>query len=1006
MPDAPRHDEKLPLPPPPTAQPPPLSSSIHLGNGYHADDDIRSSTIKVEQTSSLSPSSSSMRMAPPSAPSSVPPRPPSPAQQDAVKVESSGVDSLAPSSSSSSSSRSPSASSSSADASSSSSSPKKHSINGGSTSRVPTEHKLTQVATSLPPKSRKKKSASSTAILDAPPQIIDHLPEANDEALSTFTRLADNWYANKHIGRSKGHEWGLVCECNYRPGRDDISRACTDEGGCINRLTQVECVAEDCRCGQDCQNQRFQRKQYADVDVVKTEKKGFGLRAKAFIPADTFVYEYIGEVVEEHDFRKRMQRYHDERVPHFYFMMLQRDEYLDATKKGGIARFINHSCNPNCFVAKWHVGKHMRMGIFSQRDIVKGEELTFNYNVDRYGNEAQPCYCGEPNCVGQLGGKTQTDIGGMSNLYIEALGIVDEVEHLQARGSRKQKSRTLDEDFNPTLRPMEEDEVSTVATAIRQAASSNRSVLSKLLARIDMTDDVAVQKRFVRLHGFVLMSGVLTEWRDDREIVLLCIRILAKWPLIARNKVVDTGVEGLVQEFKKSEDAEIQELAGQLYDAWQQLSLEFRIARKEEGDDNGAAGVEDEEMTAADGLRSRRRRDDEDEASQAIQDRMDYALDHAQAPNDVSAALEKAVPRPLGTAPSTPIGVPRFGRPPPGRPLAPGWGARLPPRSSLGNGVTPGTPQTPADEAGPSTPASQSQPTMSIEEIIRRANEAQEAERKRVEEEAAREAEERRKEAERAPLIGSSKSKGKHRERDKDRASRKRHRSSKSGATSETGTTTNGSSSSHPHPSGDEQDEQHKRHKSDDRDSPHKSSGSASSRSLDKRLHILISEIVIRHLSKEKARFNLTLDRDSFKRHAKDMTDMVCEKEKKSAREKGEAIEVAEKLGPDKEAKVKTFVRGYVEKLVRRREEKERAAASGGTASTPSESTKTTAPIAGAHSSSTTGTPSSSSTATSRTTAVTSVGGAADEQTSSKGLPPPGPPPGPPPPRPGSIPES
>lgn len=276
-------------------------------------------------------------------------------------------------------------------------------------------YELTPVTTALP--SRRKKKAA--AALSHPPQLINDLPRADDEALSTFVRLDENWYANRHIGRGKGHEQGLVCECNYRPGRDDLSKACTDEAGCINRLTQVECLSKDCRCADHCQNQRFQKRQYADVEIVKTDKKGYGLRAAESIPAESFVYEYIGEVVDPEDFHKRMRRYHDERIPHFYFMMLQKDEYLDATKKGGIARFINHSCNPNCYVAKWQVGKHMRMGIFAQRDVQQGEELTFNYNVDRYGNEAQPCYCGEPNCVGQLGGKTQTDIGGMSNLYIE-----------------------------------------------------------------------------------------------------------------------------------------------------------------------------------------------------------------------------------------------------------------------------------------------------------------------------------------------------------------------------------------------------------------------------------------------------------------------------------------------------------------------------------------------------------------------------------------------------------
>ena len=36
-------------------------------------------------------------------------------------------------------------------------------------------------------------------------------------------------------------------------------------------------------------------------------------------------------------------------------------------------------------MAKWTVGKHVRMGIFANRNIKKDEELTFNYNVDRYG---------------------------------------------------------------------------------------------------------------------------------------------------------------------------------------------------------------------------------------------------------------------------------------------------------------------------------------------------------------------------------------------------------------------------------------------------------------------------------------------------------------------------------------------------------------------------------------------------------------------------------------------
>lgn len=145
---------------------------------------------------------------------------------------------------------------------------------------------------------------------------------------------------------------------------------------------------------------RFQRREYASISIVKTEMKGYGLRAEEDIRKDTFIYEYVGDVVGDASFKKRMREYAEQGIEHFYFMMLQKDEvrrcispvlsltriqFIDATKHGAIARFVNHSCNPNCYVAKWTIGKYVRMGIFAKRNILKNEELTFNYNVDRYG---------------------------------------------------------------------------------------------------------------------------------------------------------------------------------------------------------------------------------------------------------------------------------------------------------------------------------------------------------------------------------------------------------------------------------------------------------------------------------------------------------------------------------------------------------------------------------------------------------------------------------------------
>lgn len=63
--------------------------------------------------------------------------------------------------------------------------------------------------------------------------------------------------------------------------------------------------------------------------------------------------EYIGEVLNPGQFRSRVKQYaKDPSHKHHYFMALRGDQIIDATKKGNISRFINHSCSPNCETQK------------------------------------------------------------------------------------------------------------------------------------------------------------------------------------------------------------------------------------------------------------------------------------------------------------------------------------------------------------------------------------------------------------------------------------------------------------------------------------------------------------------------------------------------------------------------------------------------------------------------------------------------------------------------------
>ena len=344
----------------------------------------------------------------------------------------------------------------------------------------------------------------------------------------------------------------------------------------------MECFGE-CGCGSDCQNQRFQRHQFADVTVIKTAKKGYGLRANADLQPNDFVFEYIGEVIHEGQFRRRMLQYDEEGIKHFYFMSLSKGEFVDATKKGNLGRFCNHSCNPNCYVDKWVVGDKLRMGIFAERKIKAGEELVFNYNVDRYGADPQPCYCGEPNCTGFIGGKTQTERATkLSNTTIEALGIDDGDgwDTAVAKKPRKKKAGEDDEEYVNNVQPksLDEDGVTKVMATLMQC--KEKWIAVKLLGRIQQCQDERVINRVVKMHGYQILNSALSTWKEDFNVVLQILDILSHFPRLTRNKISDSKIETTVALLEGCGDERVERQAATLLKEWSTLETAYRIPRK------------------------------------------------------------------------------------------------------------------------------------------------------------------------------------------------------------------------------------------------------------------------------------------------------------------------------------------------------------------------------------------------------------------------------------------
>ncbi|KAK2494792.1 hypothetical protein MC885_008459, partial [Smutsia gigantea] len=201
----------------------------------------------------------------------------------------------------------------------------------------------------------------------------------------------------------------MQCECTplSKDERAQGEIACGED--CLNHLLMIECSSQ-CPNGDYSSNRRFQRKQHADVEVILTEKKGWGLRAAKDLPSNAFVLEYCGEVLDHKEFKARAKEDARNKNIHYYFMALQNDEIIDATQKGNCSHFMNHSCEPNCEAQKWRVNGQLRIGFFTTKLVPSGSELTFDYQFETYGKEAQKCFCGSANCRGYLGGENRVSI--------------------------------------------------------------------------------------------------------------------------------------------------------------------------------------------------------------------------------------------------------------------------------------------------------------------------------------------------------------------------------------------------------------------------------------------------------------------------------------------------------------------------------------------------------------------------------------------------------------------
>ena len=145
----------------------------------------------------------------------------------------------------------------------------------------------------------------------------------------------------------------------------------------------------------------FQKNPYY---VVRNSRiHGRGVFAAANILKGTRITEYVGDRISHAEADRRHEdKAHDDN--HTFLFTVNSRVVIDGGVKGNDARWINHSCDPNCE----SVVDKARVFLEAVRDIPKGQEICFDYMIERDPNDPPEmdqifgCRCGSPKCRGTM----------------------------------------------------------------------------------------------------------------------------------------------------------------------------------------------------------------------------------------------------------------------------------------------------------------------------------------------------------------------------------------------------------------------------------------------------------------------------------------------------------------------------------------------------------------------------------------------------------------------------
>ena len=138
-------------------------------------------------------------------------------------------------------------------------------------------------------------------------------------------------------------------------------------------------------------------------EIRKSSIHNHGAFAVQDIKSGTKVIEYVGEKIPKKESERRVTETieankKDDDNGAVYIFELNKRYDIDGDVPYNEARYVNHSCDPNC---ETEIIDN-RIWIIAIKDIKRGEELTYNYGYDIDDFEDHPCCCGSKRCVGYI----------------------------------------------------------------------------------------------------------------------------------------------------------------------------------------------------------------------------------------------------------------------------------------------------------------------------------------------------------------------------------------------------------------------------------------------------------------------------------------------------------------------------------------------------------------------------------------------------------------------------